>query len=591
MKKIISLLLLATMAFSAPPAGYYDNAAGLSGTALKAALHNIIDGHTEYSYDFLWTGLKYTDEDPNNPSNFILLYSGRSEPKTAAYPVWNREHSWPKSHGDFGTSAPAGTDMHHLRPTDVEVNGARGSKDYDNGGSLVSETTDCYTDNDSFEPRDEVKGDCARMMFYMVTRYEGDASGEPDLELVDYTGTSGPMLGKLSTLIAWHNADPVDDWERRRNDRVYGYQNNRNPFIDHPEYVSYIWGGETPGGIDAPVAIAATNVDSTSFTANWNTVADADGYKLYVSEDASFSSYLNGYEPKTISGLYENIAGLTPETNYYYKLKAYNSSEESPFSNVITVLTLEGGGTVTPPDTGDVHVETFANYSETGSSYNNGSFIGLDGSTWNYDQCRGDVLINNETPCLGKGRTPTASITSGTISNGITDMSFEYKQAYSTDVSLDVFVNGNKITTLTSNSETGVVKNSGTISVNVSGDVVIQFIQSSGESGQVAIDNVSWTSYPVGVEPLKPQTFNVGNAYPNPFNPHCTLPLELNRDEFVNIQLLDILGNERATIFEGLLPAGRHELDIDGSALPTGVYILRIHQNNDISTQKIVLLK
>ena len=81
------------------------------------------------------------------------------------------------------------------------------------------------------------------MMFYMATRYEGE-SGDPDLELVDYTGTDGPIFGKLSTLIEWNAEDPVDDFERNRNDVVYSYQGNRNPFIDHPEFVDAIYNPE-----------------------------------------------------------------------------------------------------------------------------------------------------------------------------------------------------------------------------------------------------------------------------------------------------------------------------------------------------------
>jgi len=593
LKKLITLILLVTLVFAAPPSGYYNSAEGLSGTALKAALHDIIDDHTEKSYDFLWTGLKYTDEDPDNSSRFILLYTGRSEPKTASYPVWNREHSWPKSHGDFGNSPPAGTDMHHLRPTDVDVNSARGNKDYDNGGSKVSGTDDCYTDSDSFEPRDEVKGDCARAMFYMATRYEGD-SGEPDLELVDYTGTSGARLGKLSTLLDWHKNDPVDDWERRRNDRVYSYQNNRNPFIDHPEYVGYIWEGEIPSELTAPVAQTATNIDSTAFTANWSAVEGATGYKLYVGEDMVFLNRVDGYYPLEVSGLSDVVNGLTPDKNYYYKVKAYDDDSESEFSNIIAVKTLEGnGGTVDPPDTGDTHIETFANFSETGSSYVSGTFTGQDGSTWTYVNCRGDSpgQIDGSNPCLGKGRSPESSVTSGTISNGIATLSFDYKQAFSTSVSLDVYVNDSKIQTVTTSSEQGTVKESGTINVNVSGDVVIKFVQSSSSSGQVGIDNVTWTSMPVSVEPLIPASFKIGNTYPNPFNPVAVLPLDLSQEAYVKVSMFDLLGNERQILHDGYMMAGRHKLTINGKDLATGVYILKILHNNELSTKKIVLLK
>ena len=228
------------------PDDYYAPAIGKTGEALRAALHDIIDDHTVLTYDEVWTALKDTDEDPNNPNNVVLLYSGYSRSKSLSGgdpDDWNREHVWAKSHGDFGTTPGPGTDVHHLRPTDVTVNATRGNKDFDNGGSAVSECPGCLTDGDSFEPRDEVKGDVARMLFYMAIRYEGD-DGYPDLELTDSVGTgSAPLHGKLSVLIAWHLADPPDAFEKRRNDRIYAvWQGNRNPFIDHPEWVMAIWG-------------------------------------------------------------------------------------------------------------------------------------------------------------------------------------------------------------------------------------------------------------------------------------------------------------------------------------------------------------
>ena len=245
---ILSLILsISFSTFAQIPAGYYDSAAGLNETALKNALHNIIDNHTEYSYDDLRDFiLENTDEDPNNSNNIILLYTGRSQAKSTfggGANDWNREHTWAKSHGDFGETPPEGTDAHHLRPTDASVNSSRGNKDFDNGGSQHSEATGCYSDGDSWEPRDAVKGDVARMILYMAVRYEGD-NGEHDLEVVDYVNSSPngePYHGKLSTLLAWNNADPVDAFEENRNNVIYGYQNNRNPFVDHPEYADLIW--------------------------------------------------------------------------------------------------------------------------------------------------------------------------------------------------------------------------------------------------------------------------------------------------------------------------------------------------------------
>lgn len=233
-----------------PPASsveeYYSSAQGKTGTALKSALHNIIDDHTEISYSAVWDALRKTDEDPNNSNNVILLYTGRSQGKFTngtGINDWNREHVWAKSHGDFGTTMGAGTDIHHLRPTDVTVNSTRNNLDFDNGGKEHTEALGNYYDSDSWEPRDAVKGDVARMLFYMAVRYEGDVSDEPDLELNNLVNNgSAPYHGKLSVLLQWHQQDPVDASERRRNEIIYSdYQHNRNPFIDHPEWVSAIW--------------------------------------------------------------------------------------------------------------------------------------------------------------------------------------------------------------------------------------------------------------------------------------------------------------------------------------------------------------
>jgi len=236
-----------TSTTSAPPGGggYYDSASGKSGAALKAELNRIISAQTKLSYDQVWEALKVTDQDPANSANVILLYSGRSQSKTSngGDPNdWNREHVWAKSHGDFGTATGPGTDVHHLRPEDVSVNSNRGNKDFDNGGSAAAECPDCFTDADSWEPRDAVKGDVARMIFYMAVRYAG-TDGFADLEINNSVNNgTAPYHGKLTVLRQWHTQDPPDSFERRRNEVIYSqFQRNRNPFIDHPEWVASIW--------------------------------------------------------------------------------------------------------------------------------------------------------------------------------------------------------------------------------------------------------------------------------------------------------------------------------------------------------------
>jgi len=147
-------------------------------------------------------------------------------------------------------------------------------------------------------------------------------------------------------------------------------------------------------------------------------------------------------------------------------------------------------------------LETFANYPETGNSYQDGTFIGQDGSTWTYTQCRGDMLIGSgPTPCLGKNRTPPSEMVSGTISNGCGTLSLDYMQAFTTNVDLEVYVNGLLVATLASSGEVGIVKNSGPISVNTPGDFSIDFKQHNTSSGQVSIDNITWTDYSGGALP------------------------------------------------------------------------------------------
>src|SRR5690606_5135731 len=163
---------------------YYADAEGLTGDELKNALHEIVSDSTTLTYDEVWSALRDTDEDPADPESVILLYSGRSLDEDAnggGSGEWNREHVWPKSHGDFGTAPGPGTDVHHLRPTDVAGNAGRGSEACDVGGSAVDGAPGDRPDGDWWGPRGAVKGDVAPMRVYEAARYDGD-DGYPDLE-------------------------------------------------------------------------------------------------------------------------------------------------------------------------------------------------------------------------------------------------------------------------------------------------------------------------------------------------------------------------------------------------------------------------
>ena len=263
---LILAFLLTYAATWAQPVDYYNGTEGLVGEALKQKLHSIIRGHKVFTYAEVKEVLKDLDEDPENTENIILFYKGTSIPKenfasNNEPDYWNREHTWPRSHGFEENTDTAYTDIRNLTPSDATVNSSKSNKDFNDVPNTLEyaegEAEDTYTDSDFWDPRDEVKGDVARILFYMATRYEGTR----DLELVDRVSYSGdPELGVLYTMLKWHEQDPVSEKESERNEGVYGYQGNRNPFVDHPEWVAEIWGSTTQ-----PLAILEKNAFNVDF--------------------------------------------------------------------------------------------------------------------------------------------------------------------------------------------------------------------------------------------------------------------------------------------------------------------------------------
>jgi endonuclease I len=246
--------------YSQIPPGYYDPAAGLYGTALQSALHNIIKNHTTVDYSTLTTYFESTDKKSNN--TVWDMYSdipGGNPPYTYTYTssdecgnyngegdCFNKEHSWPKSW--FGGEVmPMYSDLFHLYPTDGFVNGKRSNYPYgevgqtdwtsENGSKLGNCSWSGYSGT-VFEPIDSYKGDFARTYFYMSVRYYTEDSGWPGSDMV--TGSQLKSWA-LALMLHWNDMDPVSQKEIDRNNAVYEIQNNRNPFIDHPEFAENIW--------------------------------------------------------------------------------------------------------------------------------------------------------------------------------------------------------------------------------------------------------------------------------------------------------------------------------------------------------------
>lgn len=267
---ILTLLFLGFVfqIFGQIPPGYYDSAQGLQGYQLKTALHNIIKNHNPRTYANLWTDFQSTDKKSNgkvwdmysdNPSGtppyeftFITDQCGNYNSENDCY---NREHSMPASW--FNDGSPMYTDLFHLYPTDGWVNNKRSNYPFGrvgsaswtsmNGSKLGSSNYPGFTGT-VFEPIDAYKGDFARTYFYMATRYENVianwASNSPEAGQV-FVGNNTAVFKTwvVDLLLEWHEADPVSTKEIDRNNAVYQIQNNRNPFIDYPEWVNFIWGG------------------------------------------------------------------------------------------------------------------------------------------------------------------------------------------------------------------------------------------------------------------------------------------------------------------------------------------------------------
>ena len=254
MKRLLLFLfaVATTTLAMAQQTGYYNGTSGKDGDELKTALNEIISGHTPYAYRFAKYIFQLSDADPENAENVIQVYTGfsydNSDYGNGGLKL-NREHVWAKSHGSFADWAPMYGDVHNLKPSASTVNISKSNLDFDNGGTQHDVATGCYYTDSTWEARDEVKGDVARIIFYMSTRYEGE-DGELDLEVVDWNNTyPNAQHGKLSTLLEWNLQDPPDEFERNRNDVIQSFQKNRNPFIDNPNFAQLIWGGQTSGPI------------------------------------------------------------------------------------------------------------------------------------------------------------------------------------------------------------------------------------------------------------------------------------------------------------------------------------------------------
>lgn len=376
MRKLLLPIILISSCFSAQaPAGYYDGTAGLTGYALKTKLHDIISAkNINWHYGDLpnlysQTDLdKYYDHDASNTTYLLDIYSEiPSGPDSYEYTSanllsgagateglgYNREHAVPQS--TFGSNYPMYSDLHFVIPTDARINNLRNNYPYGIGNSTIHYTFSntskiansaipnyAYT-NRVYEPIDEFKGDIARMLLYFAVRYEDklpsfnystNANPAADRSALDGTAERGFDAPYIAMLLQWNQQDPVSPREIDRNNSVYILQNNRNPFVDHPQWVNAIW-TQTPDTVapQAPLNLNSgqTGAYFTNLTWTPSTSNDVIGYNIYQN-----GTYLTTTKSTTLF-----IDHLNPSTAYSFTVRAYdNGYLSSVDSNTVSVSTL-----------------------------------------------------------------------------------------------------------------------------------------------------------------------------------------------------------------------------------------------------------
>jgi len=237
-------------------------------------------------------------------------------------------------------------------------------------------------------------------------------------------------------------------------------------------------------------AVAATHYLIKASTSN--NITDPTDFATVPSENLVIGSN-NGVKVVDAATTSFSWSGLTANTQYFFKVYPFTKNANNLPNYKVDAAPAANATTNAAPK-----VETFVNFPETSTSYNTGTFVGVDGSTWSYVKCAGGstTQIIAPSPVLGRNQSPISEVRSGTIQGGISTLGFKYMQAFSTAVSLDVFVNDTKVATVTTlSTESAVVKTVTDIPVYITGDFTIKFIQNNSSAGQVVIDDITWSSY------------------------------------------------------------------------------------------------
>lgn len=606
-KLLLTAFLISFYAFSQIPTGYYATATG-TGYTLKTQLYNKIKGHSDKGYAGLWTTYSTSDRDKQyeNDNSIIDIYSERpttTDPYVYTYGTsqcgtysvegncYNREHIIPQS--VFNSASPMVADAHFIPPTDGKVNGMRSNYPHGkvataswtslNGSKLGTSATTGYVGT-VFEPIDEFKGDVARMYFYFATRYENTVAGY-SYEM--FNGTSNQVFTTAfrDVLVQWHNQDPVSAREIARNNAIYARQLNRNPYIDHPEYVGMIWGGTTPvadtQAPTSPTNLSASNITSTSLQISWTASTDNIGVTAY-------DVYMNGTLKTTVSTTTASITGLSAGTTYSFYAKAKdaagNASANSTTINATTTATslvtdlyfseyIEGSSNnkvleITNATGASVALATYSVKKQTNGAGAWSAGITLSGTLANTGKF---VLVNSS---IATGCYATAS---ANISSAATEMTFNGNDA------VGLFKNGVLIDII------GTL-NGGT--ANFSVDETIRRKTTVVVPKTTFNKTTDWTVYALDTcNGIGNKTANTSNSpkqnfdftvYPNPSNGNFNLDFGIEKLNY-SIEIFSSIGQK---IFE---KSNANETTMELTNFKSGIYLVKVTKDNQSVVKSIVI--
>ncbi len=572
---VVALTPAVTLAV--PPPGYYSTVDTSTPALMRSTLHAVIDDHTRFPYTSgstdTWNILELADQDPAQSANILDLYRNRSLLKIGGGTgPYNREHTWPNSLGfptDGSTNYPY-TDCHHLFLCDVGYNSDRGNMPYGNcapgstervtdvndgqgGGSGTFPGNSNWFNASVWQTWNGRKGDVARAMFYMDVRYEGTIHSithvqEPNLILTDnpaliqITGGNASVayMGLLSDLIQWNAQDPPDARERAHTDAVFSFQGNRNPFVDHPEWLNLIFVPSTGPTVASILDVPADQGGQLQIDWQRNSldvVGSVAPIAQYTIQRFQGSWVDVGVQPANQSANYS----LVINTN-----DIASPGNPQPFSQY-RVVAIETGGAVRPSAAAQAFsVDNLAPPTPVVT-------LNTNATPWVVSWTAPGISDFNEA-CVFRGDTPGfVPSTALACAAGTQYLEFDTNPHY----------------------------------------YVVQFSDTHGnlssfsaEVGSVATD----------VPAARRLQTAITQVSPNPFNPTTRVTFSLAAPGRARIDIFTPDGRFVRTLFDQQRSAGEFNVMWDGTdgrggRTATGPYLLRLQSGGRVDTEKVLLLK